>query len=109
MPPVTPAPPSPAMARPTIRVTLFWATPREGLVRGLEEEGGAGEGSVSAQHTANQTPQLKEEDGRQEGELEIEVLVRLAPRRLEDGEGDEEGGGVPADVGDRLCERSAGC
>lgn len=52
--------------------------------------------------TANHGADLKDEDGDEEGDLEREVLVDLAPGGLEGSDGHEEGGAVPADFVETL-------
>ena len=48
--------------------------------------------------TADEGAQLEDEDGDEEGELQREELVGLAPCGLEPANGHEEGGAVPGDV-----------
>lgn len=67
---------------------------------------------VTPVRTANKTTNLKPRDCDQEGQLQREVLVDFSPGRLEGGDGEEEGGAVPADLIEALelvCDPWDGC
>lgn len=92
-PEAIPAPPAPAIARPTIKAVLVGAIPKNLLAEQMSRFV-----NMARSLTTYKTTNFKDEDREQENVLDREKFESFSPKRLERSHGHEESTSIPGDV-----------